>query len=296
MDGEADLAAAQVAAALSMEALRANLSPIDPRVIAARPAPGQAWSAQGLRGLLAGGALTEPGSARRLQDPLSFRCVSQVHGALRFALDQLRVALAPELNGSADNPLVLPDDEEILSTGNFHVPALALALDSVAIAVAQVAAPAAERPARLRAERVSGLPPSLVFGDPTRSGVAPLGKTARSLVLEIRHAAAPLAILASVGADGIEDDSTGAAQAALRVRDQLGRLRRLTAIELLCAAQALELRAPTVLGAGTEAAYLCVRELVTALDEDRPLGVDVERLAAALGRGGLLERVRAAIG
>jgi histidine ammonia-lyase len=166
----------------------------------------------------------------------------------------------------------------------------------VAIAVAQVAAPAAERPARLRAERVSGLPPSLVSGDPTRSGVAPLGKTARSLVLEIRHAAAPLAILASVGADGIEDDSTGAAQAALRVRDQLGRLRRLTAIELLCAAQALELRAPTVLGAGTEAAYLCVRELVTALDEDRPLGVDVERLAAALGRGGLLERVRAAIG
>ena len=100
-----------------------------------------------------------------------------------------------------------------------------------------------------------------------------------------------------MGADGIEDDCTGAAQAALRVCDQLGRLRRLIAIELLCAAQALELRAPVVLGDGTAAAYGCVRELVAALDEDRPLGVDVERLAeAALRRGGLLDRVRAALG
>jgi histidine ammonia-lyase len=297
MDSEAQLAAAQVAAALSMEALRANLSPIDPRVTAARSAPGQAWSAEGLRGMLAGGALTRPGAARRLQDPLSFRCVSQIHGTLRFALDQLAAALAPELSGSADNPVVLADDEQILSSGNFHVPALALALDAVAIALAQVAAPAAERPARLRAERVSGLPSSLVSGDLTRSGVAPLSKTAQALVLEIRHAAAPLSVLSAVGADGIEDDSTGAAQAAFRVVDQLGRLRRLIAVELLVAAQALELREPVVLGAGTEAAYLCVRELVSALDEDRPLGVDVERLAdAALARGELVARVQAASG
>jgi histidine ammonia-lyase len=297
MDAEAVLVAAQIAAALSMEALRANLSPLDPRVVVARPAPGQMWSAEGLRCLLAGGALTESGAARRLQDPLSFRCVSQVHGALRFALDQLAAALAPELNGSGDNPLVLTGDEEILSNGNFHVPALALALDGVAIALAQVAAPAAQRPARLRAERVSGLPAGLVAGDRSGSGVAPLGKTAQALVLEIRHAAAPLAILSAVGADGIEDDSTGAAQAALRVRDQLGRLRRLIAIELLVAAQALELREPVALGAGTEAAYLCVRELVSALDEDRPLGVDVERLAdAGLARGELMARVRAVTG
>jgi histidine ammonia-lyase len=297
VDGESDLAGVQAAAALSMEALRANLSPIDPRVVAARPAPGQAWAAAGLRRLLAGGALPEPGAARRLQDPLSFRCVSQVHGALRVALDQLAAALAPELNGAADNPLVLVGDGQIVSTGNFHVPALALALDTVAIGVAQVASPAAERPGRLRAERVSGLPPSLVEGDSTRSGVAPLGKTAQALVLEIRHAAAPLSVLAGVGADGIEDDSTGAAQAALRLLEQLGRLRQLVAIELLVAAQALELRGPLALGAGTAAAYRTVRELVPALGEDRPLGVDVERLAdAGLARGALQARVGAAIG
>jgi histidine ammonia-lyase len=297
MDAEAVLAQAQVSAALSMEALRANLSPIDPRVVAARSAPGQAWSALGLQRLLAGAALLEPGAARRLQDPLSFRCASQVHGALRFALDHLMAALGPEFNGAADNPVVLVDDGEVLSTGNFHVPALSLALDAVAIALAQIAAPLAERGARLRTERVSGLPLTLVSGDPTRSGVGPLGKTAQALVLEVRHAAAPLATLSGVGADGVEDDSTGATQAALRVREQLRRVRRLIAIELLIACQALDLRDPVRLGAGTQAAYLVVRELVSPLADDRPLGADVERLAdAGLARGALLARVQAAVG
>ena len=140
VDGEACLQAAQVSAALAMEGFRANLSPIDERVVDARPAPGQSWSAAGLRRLLAGGELTQPGAARRLQDPLSFRCASQIHGSLRVALDLLAATLAPELNGAGDNPLVLSADEEILSNGNFHVPALALALDAAAIAVAQVAA------------------------------------------------------------------------------------------------------------------------------------------------------------
>ncbi len=294
LDAEAVLSAAQISAALSMEALRANLSPIDPRVVAARPAPGQAWSADGLRRLLAGGALIEPGSARRLQDPLSFRCASQIHGALRFALDQLALALGPELNCAADNPLVL-DDGDIVSTGNFHVPALALALDAAAIGVAQVAAPLVERAARLRSEQVSGLPANLVSTDPTRSGVAPLGKTAQALLLEIRHAAAPLAVCSAVGADGIEDDSTGAAQSALRLGTQLERLRLLVAIELIMAAQALELRDPVALGAGTEAAYRATRELVSPVDDDRPLGVDVERLAeAGLAGGALVARVQAA--
>ncbi|MDQ6835375.1 MAG: aromatic amino acid lyase, partial [Actinomycetota bacterium] len=294
VDARSVLAEAQVSAALAMEALRANLSPLDPRVVAARPAPGQDWAAAGLRSLLAGGELTEPGGPRRLQDPLSFRCASQIHGGFHFALASLEAALAPDLNGAADNPLVLADTGEILSTGNFHVPALAMALDAVAIAAAQVASALGERPARLKSEAVSGLPSNLVSGDSTRSGVAPLGKTAQALTLEIRHLAAPLAIHSMVGAGGIEDDSTGATQAALRVCDQLGRLRRLVAIELLVAAQALELRGAVRLGGGTQAAYLWVRESVTALEDDRPLGEEVERLAGGLSDGGLLRRVIAA--
>ena len=296
VDAEACLGTVQVAAALSMEGFRANLSPLDPRIVAARPAPGQAWAAGGLRALLAGGSLAEPGSARRLQDPLSFRCASQIHGSLRSALDLLAAAVGPELGGAADNPVVLADDEEILSTGNFHVPALAMALDATAIGLAQVAAAITERQARLKTERLSGLPSGLTSHGLTRSGLAPLSKTAQALTIDIRHRTAPLAVLSTVGADGVEDDSTGATQAALRVREQLERLWLLAAIELVVAAQAVELAAPDRMGAGTAVAHRCVRELVAPLDEDRPMGPDVQRLSdRALVTGELLARVGAAV-
>ncbi len=295
VDAIACLETMQVAAALSMEGFRANLSPLDPRVVAARPAPGQAWAAAGLRGLLAGGALTAPGAARRLQDPLSLRCVSQIHGSLRTALDLLATAVAPELHGAADNPLVLTADEEILSTGNFHVPALALALDATAIALAQVAGAGAERQARLKTARLSGLPAGLSPQGVTSSGLAPLTKTAQALAVEIRHLAAPLSIMPTISGDAVEDDSTGAAHAALRVRDQLERLWRVAAIELIVAAQAVDLAAPESLGDGTSAAFAAVREWVDRLDEDRPVGPDVERLATrGLAGGQLLARVHAA--
>lgn len=290
------LDAAQVAAALSMEGFRANVSPLAEPVVAARPAPGQAWAAGGLRSLLAGGQLPEPGAARRLQDPLSFRCVSQVHGAMHWALDQLGSALEAELGGAADNPLVLIDEDELISNGNFHTAALALALDGAAIAVAQAGAPMAERPARLASERMSGLPANLTPLGAGRSGIAPLIKTAVSLTVEIRHRAAPTAVDPRVGADGVEDDSTNAVQGALRLHEQLDRLRLLVALELVCAAQAVELAGAERLGTGTAAAYAVVRELVEPLDDDRPLGPDVERVAgSALTGGRLLASVREAI-
>jgi histidine ammonia-lyase len=295
-DADLSLRTIQVAAALSMEGFRANLSPLDPRVVAARPGPGQEWAATGLRSLLHGGSLTEPGSARRLQDPLSFRCASQIHGSLRVALQLLEAAVEAELDAAADNPLVLIADEEILSTGNFHVPALALALDATAIAVAQVAATIAERQARLKTGRLSGLPAALSPRGRTSSGLAPLSKTALSLTVEIRHLASPLAILPTVSADDVEDDSTAAMHAALRLRDQLERMWLLVAIELIVAAQAVDLAAPERLGAGTAAALAEVRRHVDVLDEDRPVGPDVERLAArALVGGDLLDRVGAAV-
>ncbi len=139
----------------------------------AHPPPGQEWEAAGLRELLRGGSLLDAGASRRLQDPLSFRCASHVHGTLRWALDVLATAVLAALNGAGDNPLVLGSGA-VVSTGNFHTPALALALDTAAIAVAQTAGPAAERPARLATERLSGLPANLTRGGEGRSGIAPL--------------------------------------------------------------------------------------------------------------------------
>lgn len=297
VDATACLEVMQVAAALSMEGFRANLSPLDPRVVAARPAPGQAWAAGGLRALLSGGALTEPGAARRVQDPLSLRCASQIHGSLHVALALLADAVDPELGGAADNPLVLTSDEEILSTGNFHVPALAMALDATAIALSQVAAASSERQARLKTERLGGLPSGLSSTGRISSGLNPLSKTAQALAMDVRHLAAPLSIMPVIDADSVEDDSTGATHAALRVREQIERLRLLAAIELIVAAQAVDLAAPSSLGAGTAVAFAVVREWVDVLGEDRPVGPDVERLAAELREDApLLERVRAAVG
>jgi histidine ammonia-lyase len=292
-DARACLDAAQISAALSMEGFRANLSPLDPRAVGARPAPGQAWSAAGLRALLADGALMDVGPARparRLQDPLSFRCAAQLNGSLWTTLGWLADALGPELTGAADNPLVLVDDEEIIATGNFQVSALALALDAVALAVAQVAHGVAERVARLTEPRLSGLPRGLLADDldggETRSGVAPLSKTAHALVIEIRQLATPLSIGPVITADGVEDDSTAAAQAALRLGEQLDRLALLVAVELLVGAQAVDVAAGIArLGAGTTVAHGAVRELVAPLGEDRPLGVEVDRLADRLVRG-----------
>src|SRR5207244_5541670 len=135
----------------------------------------------------AGGFL---GAGRRLQDPLSFRCASQVHGSLATALDLLAAALEPELNGAGDNPLVLGEEGEIVSTGNFFVPALALAADAVALALAQVANLAAARAARLLSAPLTELPQNLAAPGSTGTGMAPLLKVADALAAENAHGAA----------------------------------------------------------------------------------------------------------
>ncbi len=285
----------QVSAALSMEGFRANLSPLDPRAVAARPAPGQVWAADQVMKLLAGGALVTPGAARRVQDPISLRCVAQVHGSLRAAIDFARPAVAAELNGACDNPLVLADDGQIISTGNFHTPALALALETLAQAIAQTAALSVSRTCRLLIERLSGLPANLSPHGPTSSGFAPLLKVAESLLQDIRHKAQPAPIDLRWAADGVEDDLTNAPLAARKLSESLESLVLVAACELIVAAQAVELSKAEPLGRGTAAALAVVRDVVPPLDEDRPHGRAVERLAReALDSGRFLSEIRAA--
>lgn len=287
---------AQAVVALTYEGFRANTSPLDPRVLRLRPAPGQSRAAGELLALLAGGELPDHRRARRVQDPISLRCAAQVHGSLYAALDFATAALEPELNGSGDNPVVLADSGEILSSGNFHTPVLALAFDTLALALAQTAALSAERMQRLLNPAVSGLPANLSPYGPERSGFAPLAKTAQALVAEIRSLSAPVCTDPRYGADTVEDDSTNASLGARRLRVMLGRLRQLLAVEALAAAQAVDLAAPASLGRGAALLHRAVRGVVPALDDDRPCGVDVERVSEAVlgsaevrrGVGGLL--------
>jgi histidine ammonia-lyase len=207
---------------------------------------------------------------------VSLRCAAQVHGALHAALDFALAALEPELNGCGDNPVVLADTGEILSSGNFHTPALALGFDTVALALTQTAAISAERMRRLLNPAVSGLPANLSPYGPERSGFAPLAKTAQALVAEIRALSAPVCTDPRHGADAVEDDSTNAALGARRLTTMLVRLRQLLAVEALAAAQAVDLAAPATMGRGPGLLHRAIRELVPRLDDDRPCGVDVD--------------------
>lgn len=295
-DARAVLDALTLSAALSFEGFRANLTPLDPRVTAARPQPGQETAARRLLAFLQGGTLPEAGAARRLQDPLSLRCVAPVHGALYAALAFADQALAPELNGDSSNPVILAEAGEILSTPNFHTPLLAVAFDAASQAVTQCAHLAVARISKLLVERLTDLPANLSGRGPTRSGFAPLLKPAEALLAEIEHLALPVRGGLSLSADGVEDHMTHAPQAVQKLGEAVQRLRLVAAIELIVAAQAVELRAVDRLGRATAIAFAAVRRHVPTLDEDRPLGAAVNALdAALLEDGALLDEIRAAV-
>jgi histidine ammonia-lyase len=296
-EAAAVLTLAQAVTALTFEGFRANTSPLDARVLRTRPAPRQSRAARELLALLDGGELGDPRHARRVQDPVSLRCSAQVHSALHAALDFARAALEPELNGCGDNPVVLADTGEILSSGNFHTPALALAFDTLALALTQTASISAERMRRLLDPAVSGLPANLSPYGPERSGFAPLAKTAQALVAEIRLLSAPVSTDPRHGADAVEDDSTNAALGARRLATMLVRLRQLLAVEAVAAAQAVDLTAPSALGRGPELLHRAIRELVPRLDDDRPCGVDVDKVSGdVLGSDDVRSALRALAG
>ncbi|TCK21630.1 HAL/PAL/TAL family ammonia-lyase [Pseudonocardia endophytica] len=282
-DAEDALIAAQAVVSVTYEGFRANVSPLDPRAQAARPSPGSPEAAAHLLTLLRGGRLTDPAAARRVQDPISIRCASQVHGALASTLDTVRPALDAEINGSGDNPLVR-DDGTIASTGNFHTPALALVLDTLALALHRTASLSVQRMQRLLTGRLSGLPDDLSAVGPGSSGFGPLLKIGQALLTEIRHRATPVSLDSPSGADGVEDDASNASYAAARLPGMLRRFRLVLAVEALAATQAVELAAPAALGDGPSLVTRAVREAAAPLTDDRASSQDVERVAAtALG-------------
>jgi histidine ammonia-lyase len=286
------LEAQTVAAALSMEGFRANLSPLDPRAQAARPAPGQLEAAARFRAMLAGSELWHENAARSHQDPLSFRCASQIHGAAHAALGFARTTVEIELNAAGDNPLVVPEDGAILHTGNFHTAALALAFDLVALALVPVTSGAVERAIKLMSPAHSGLPLSLSPGGAPSTGFATAQKTLTALAAEIRHLANPASLDFAPVAEGVEDHATMAPYAVRKLGEIVNRLRYVVAIELACAAQAVDLRGVVTLGKGPRAAWDAVRSVAPRLDEDRVLGPDLDRLYRRVADGTLTAAVR----
>ena len=291
------LAAHDDVIALSCEGFRANLSPLDPHAQAMRPAPGQAEAAARLLQALDGSGLATAGAARRVQDPLSFRCIAQVHGAAHDALARAVEHVEIELNAAADSPLVDADHERLLSTGNFYIPGLALAHETLGLAVAQVATLLVERCVKLLSSSATELPRQLTRHGPQQSGFATAQKPLTALAADIRHLANPACLDFLPVSEGVEDHATMAPHCIAKLDAMRERLVHLIAIEAVIAAQAVDLRPPEVratLGAGARRMYEGVRARSQFLDDDRSLAPDFEAVAAWLTSGGSAAAANAA--
>jgi len=281
------LGLADRAAALSFEGYGANPSIFDARLAAARPAAGQVASAARFRALLDGSSLADPGAARSIQDALSFRCLSQVHGVAWDALDRAIQACELELNSAAENPLVMApgdgeEDAEMLSSGNFHLGALSLAGDTLAMALANVAAMQVGRIVKLMQAELTQLPRYLTPVGGASAGFVPTQKTAVALYGEVRRHANPAGLDQFAVSETVEDHSPQTPLVYAKLDDQVAALERLVALEMLVAAQAVDLRKPARLGESSAALHATIRAAVPPLSQDRENGPDVERIVAAV--------------
>ncbi|QHD08688.1 aromatic amino acid lyase [Pseudomonas sp. R76] len=278
------LQAVLAALALSCEGYRANLSPFQPWASRLRPAPGQSEQSAALLHLLEGGDLA--GSPRRLQDPLSFRCATVVQGATQQALQQLHELVELELRSGADNPALISEASRVVATANFDSTHLALAAEGVGLALSRVAACSAERIAKLLSPASSDLPRFLTT-QPGHVGMAALQRTSSALVAEIGHLANPLPAVNVPVADRVEDYSGQALAVVDKTRRLTERVLWLASIELIVAAQAVDLRGDLRLGQGAQRIHDAVRSQVTHLDQDRSGSVDVLALSAFITDGSL---------
>jgi histidine ammonia-lyase len=308
---------ASVAAAMSVEALLGTDVAFAAAYQLARPHPGQVRVAAELRHLLRGSGLQRAhhGSTHKVQDPYSLRCVPQVHGAVRDALDHLRRVLDIELNSATDNPLVFPGGGvadadtiatgggRVISGGNFHGEPIALALDFAKIALAELGSISERRTALLVDARLNGgLPPFLAAGSGVDSGMMIYQYTAAALVSEHKVLAHPASVDSIPTSANQEDHVSMGSIAARHARDVLAGVERILAIELLVAAQALDLRLAAMDGShdgaerpgpgvGVATALARIRARVAHLDHDREPGPDLEAAATLVRAGAFADLV-----
>ncbi|HEX8138975.1 MAG TPA: histidine ammonia-lyase [Pyrinomonadaceae bacterium] len=279
---------ADVAGAMTLEALRGTPAAFDERIHSARPHAGQVEVAAHLRELLRESEIRQSHLENdpRVQDAYSLRCMPQVHGAVRGALSHAREILETETGSATDNPLVFTDGEEVLSGGNFHGAPLALCLDYAAVALTDLASISERRIERLvNPDLNEGLPPFLTTHPGTSSGFMIAQVTAVALLAEAKVLSHPASVDNLPTSGGKEDHVSMGMTAATKLRAVVENAEQLIAIELLAAAEGLEHRAPLRPGRGVQRAYEAVRALSPRLVRDRSLSADISRIAAGIRRG-----------
>jgi histidine ammonia-lyase len=287
---------ADVAGALSLDALRGSTRAFDERLHAARPHPGQIICARNLARLNRGSTINRSHQGcSRVQDAYSLRCMPQVHGAVRDALRYARQVFEIEMNSATDNPLVFASAGEVISGGNFHGQPLALALDLMALALTYLGAIAERRVDRMVNPLTSELPAFLAHSPGLESGLMIAQVAAAALASENKVLAHPVSA-DSIPTSGNKEDyvSMGMA-AALKLQSVITNVRNILAIELLCACQALDLLAPLRSGKLAEGAREMVRSVSPHIAHDRPLHADIARIASLISEGAVasvIERQR----
>ena len=279
---------AHLAGAMSLEALLGTPVAFDARIHDVRGQLGQAASAALLRALLRDSEIRESHREGdpRVQDPYALRCMPQVHGPVLDAIDFCAGVVGRELNAATDNPLVFADTGELLSGGNFHGQSVAMTLDVMAIALTNLATISERRIDRLvHPDLNQGLPPFLTRDAGVNSGFMMAQVTAASLASECKVLSHPASV-DTIPTDGNKEDVVPMAMgAAWKLRRIVDNVRTVLAIELMCAAQGLDYRAPLRAGRGAARGRELVRDLVSPLAADRVLAEDIVRLSTAIAAG-----------
>ncbi len=277
------ITAADAIGALTIEAMEGARAAYDAKVQELRPMTGQATSASIIRSMIAGSELIE--AAGRIQDAYSLRCIPQVHGATREAIDFFERLVDIDLNAVTDNPIVFDDPLEVVSAGNFHGQSLALAFDTLRISIATLATISERRTFRLLAPSLNGDLPDFLVRDPGRqNGYMVAQITAASLIAELRSLAGQVSANSVPTSDNQEDHVSFGMTAANLTIDALERCEAVVGIEALCACQALDFREGKA-GAGTLAVHSLVRDLVPHLEEDRSVSSEIDEMRTLIASG-----------
>ena len=286
-----------VAAAMSLEVLMGSKTEFDSRIHQVRPHPGQAIAADNMDRIIRDSEIVSSHKdCYRVQDAYTLRCSPQVHGASRDAINYAKTVVVTEMNSSTNNPLIFPESGEFLLGGNFHGQPVALAMDFLAIAISELANISERRIERLVNPKLSGLPAFLTSDEGLNSGFMIAQYTAAALVSENKTLSHPASVDSIPTSANKEDHVSMGTIAARKCREVIKNSEYVIAIELLCAAQALDMFTNMKPGEGTLAAYRAIRETISHLDEDRVISNDIEAMVRRMKDDEFLESVEKAIG
>jgi histidine ammonia-lyase len=286
-----------IAAAMTLEVLMGSRTEFDPMIHHVRPHPGQAIAADNMQRITRKSEIVSSHKdCSRIQDAYTLRCSPQVHGASKDIINFAKGVVEIEMNSSTNNPLIFPERQTFLLGGNFHGQPVALAMDSLSMAVSELANISERRIERLVNPQLSGLPAFLVSDGGLNSGFMIVQYTAASLVCENKVLSHPACVDSIPTSANKEDHVSLGTISARKCRDIVRNSERVIAIELLCGAQALDLFTNMKPGEGTLAAYRLIREHVTHLDKDRVMSSDIEAMVQLIRSGKLLKKVERVVG